>query len=84
MIFLKDILPEDLATYVGLLTVAQKDDITGQKYEPDSYFNPIQDINNYWVISTEEMINCINSDYMWVKELPLIIYVKKPSPYPPD
>lgn len=83
MIFLKDIAPEDLATYVGLLTVAQKDELIGQQYAPDSYFNPIQDINDYWVISTEEMVNCVNPDFIWVKDLPLIVYVPKPSPFPP-
>lgn len=84
MIFLKDIAPEDLATYVGLLTVAQKDELIGQQYAPDSYFNPIQDINNYWVISTEEMVNCVNPDFLWVKDLPLIVYVPKPAPpFPP-
>lgn len=84
MIFLKDIAPEDLATYVGLLTVAQKDELIGQQYAPDSYFNPIQDINDYWVISTEEMINCVNPDFLWVKDLPLIVYVPKPAPpFPP-
>lgn len=84
MIFLKDIAPEDLATYVGLLTVAQKDELIGQQYGPDSYFNPIQDINDYWVISTEEMINCVNPYFIWVKDLPLIVYVPKPSPpFPP-
>lgn len=80
MIFLKDIAPEDLATYVGLLTVAQKDELVGQQYAPDSYFNPIQDINDYWVISTEEMVNCVNPDFLWVKDLPLIVYVPKPAP----
>jgi hypothetical protein len=80
MIFLKDIAPEELSTYVGLLTVAQKDELIGQTYAPDSYFNPIQDINDYWVISTEEMLYCVNPDFLWVKELPLIIYEPKPSP----
>lgn len=84
MIFLKDIAPEDLATYVGLLTVAQKDELIGQQYAQDSYFNPIQDINDYWVISTEEMVNCVNPDFLWVKDLPLIVYVPKPAPpFPP-
>jgi len=64
---------------VGLLTIEQKDEITGQLYAPDSYFNPIQDINDDWVISTEEMNQCDNPEFMWVKDLPLIDYVAKPS-----
>jgi len=59
---------------VGLLTIQQKDDLVGQLYAPDSYFYPIQDANDNWVISTEEIDHCINPDYLWVKNLPLIDY----------
>jgi len=48
----------------------------------DCYFNPIQDLNDNWVISVEEMANCTNELFMWVKDLPLIIYEPKPSPPP--
>jgi hypothetical protein len=64
---------------VGLLTIEQKDEITGQLYAPDSYFNPIQDINDDWIISTEEINQCVSPEFMWVKDLPLIDYVAKPS-----
>ena len=64
---------------VGLLTELQKDELIGQLYAPDSYFNPIQDINDNWVISLEEIEQC---DIEWVKQLPLIEYVPKPSPFP--
>lgn len=63
--------------YVGLLTELQKDELIGQLYMPDSYFNPIQDNDNNWVISIEEMNQCINSDFMWVKDLELIEYKPK-------
>ena len=70
--------------YVGLLTIVEKDSLVGQQYAPDSYFNPIQDINDDWVISTEEMDFCVNPEFMWVKTLPLIEYIPKPSPpFPP-
>ena len=59
---------------VALLTIEQRDSLVGQLYAPDSYFNPIQDANDNWVISVEEMEQCVNSDYLWVKELPLIPY----------
>jgi len=65
---------------VGLLTLEQKNEIAGQLYAEDSYFNPIQDINNDWVISTQEMNECINPNFMWVKDLPLIDYEPKPTP----
>jgi hypothetical protein len=66
---------------VGLLTLEQKNEIVGQLYAEDSYFNPIQDINNDWVISTQEMEHCVVEEFMWVKDLPLIDY--KPKPIPP-
>ena len=65
---------------VGLLTLKQKNEIVGQLYAPDSYFNPIQDANNKWVISTQEMDECVVEEFMWVKELPLIDYEPKPAP----
>ena len=71
-------------TQVGLLTESQKDSLIGQLYDEDSYFNPIQDIEDNWIISVEEMEFCVNPEFMWVKDLPLIEYKPKPSPpFPP-
>ena len=67
---------------VGLLTQVQKDELIGQWYAPDSYFNPIEDEDNNWVISQEEMSQCVNPDFLWVKDLPLIEYKPKPTPPP--
>ena len=74
---LTDIIQAEWTTYVGLLTIEQKDLIVGQQYTTDSYFNPIQDLNDNWVISIEEMNYCDNNDYLWVKDLDLIIYEPK-------
>jgi len=82
MIQLKDIKREQYDLYVGLLTIEQKDSLLIQLYAPDSYFNPIQDLNDNWIISVEEMANCVNEEFIWVKDLPLIIYEPKPSPPP--
>jgi len=68
---------------VALLTETQKDELVGQSYAPDSYFNPIQDGNESWIISTEEQEFCVVSEFLWVKDLPLIPYVVKPEPVPP-
>ena len=65
---------------VGLLTEVQKDELVGQMYDEDSYFNPIQDLNDNWIISVEEIDQCVNPEFMWVKELPLIPYEPKPTP----
>ena len=69
---------------VAILTETQKEQLLGQQYDPDSYFNPIQDEDNNWVISIEEMSQCTNSDFMWVQDLELIPFVPKPSPTPPN
>ena len=74
---LTDITQSEWTTYVGLLTIEQKDLIVGQQYTTDSYFNPIQDLNDNWIISVEEMQYCTNVDYLWVKDLDLIIYEPK-------
>jgi hypothetical protein len=65
---------------VGLLTIEQKDLLIGQLFTVDSYFNPIQDIDNNWIISVEEMDQCTNPNYLWVKDLELITYEPKPTP----
>jgi hypothetical protein len=36
---------------VVILTEEQKNQLVGQQYAPDSYFNPIQDLDNNWIIS---------------------------------
>jgi hypothetical protein len=66
--------------YVGLLTEWQKNELVGQLYDEDSYFNPIQDIEDNWIISTEEIEFCVNPEFQWVKDLPLIDYKPKTSP----
>lgn len=68
-------------TQVALLTISEKDSLIGQLYTDDSYFNPIQDIDNNWIISLEEVDLCTNPKFMWVKDLPLIEY--KPVPQIP-
>lgn len=80
---LTDITRAEYTTYVGLLTLEQKDELVGQMYAPDSYFNPIMDNADNWVISIEEMEYNINPNYMWVKDLDLILYVPKENPFPP-
>ena len=61
---------------VGILTEEQKDTLIGQLYSPDIYFNPIQDLNNNWIISITEIQQC-NNEFSWVKELELIDYEPK-------
>jgi hypothetical protein len=65
---------------VGLLTEIEKDSLVGQMYAPDSFFNPLQDNSDNWIISIEEMEQCVTTEFQWVKDLPLIEYVAKPAP----
>lgn len=68
---------EEKLLYVGLLTELQKNELVGQLYAPNSYYNPIQDIDNNWVISVEEIEQTITLEFIWVKDLPLIPYTPK-------
>ena len=72
MITYNDPQETDISTLVGLLTIEQKDSLIGVAYAPDSYYNPIQDNSNNWIISVEEIANTSNPDTQWVKDLELI------------
>ena len=79
---LADITTEDITTLVGLLTEVQKDELVGVYYSADSIYNPIQDIDDNWIISVEEMIYTSNPETLWVKDLDLLTYQPKPTPSP--
>ena len=76
---LTELTTEEKLLYVGLLTELQKDELVGQLFAPDSYYNPIQDIDDNWIISVEEMEQTTTLEFMWVKDLPLILFTPKPS-----
>lgn len=79
---LNELTTEQKTTYVGLLTELQKDELIGQLYAPDSYYNPIQDLNDNWVISIEEVEQTVTPEFLWVKDLEMIPYEPKPTPPP--
>lgn len=62
---------------VGHLTIEQKDLLVGQEFAADSYFYPIQDAQDRWVISIEEINYCTAGEFQWVKDLPLIEFEPK-------
>lgn len=64
---------------VYLLTNEQKDSLIGQTYHSDSLFNPIQDADNNWIISQEEVEQCDNENFQWVKDLKAIEFKKQES-----
>lgn len=71
---------EQKTIYVGLLTELQKDELLGQLYDEDSYFNPIQDLTDNWIISVEEIEQTVIPEFLWVKDLEMIPYEPKPTP----
>ena len=62
---------------VAILTIEQKDLLIGKEFNTDSYFNPIQDADDNWIISQIEINLCNNEEFFWVKDLPLIEYNPK-------
>jgi hypothetical protein len=54
---------------VYLLTETQKELLIDQLFDEDSYFNPIQDIEDNWIISKEEINKCTNKEFEWIKDL---------------
>ena len=61
---------------IAIITELQKNILVGQTYDGTCYFNPIQDLNDNWVISEQE-VNA--SSLQWVKDLTLSEYFPKPQ-----
>ena len=57
---------------VRQLTETQKDQLVGQTYDGVQFFNPIQDANGNWIISNEEVAQCVSESNSWVSTLPEI------------
>jgi len=74
----RNIPQEEYSQYIAILTEQQALDLTDQEYTNYCYFNPII-LDNNWIITMEEIVNCTNEQFMWVKDLPLIPYVPQPN-----
>lgn len=57
------------------LYTKQRDELVGQQFAPDQYFNPVPDIDGVYFIFEGEVEGCTNEEFMWVKELPTEEYV---------
>ncbi len=77
-----DLTQEEKTIYVGLLSIAQKDLLVGQMFDEDSYFNPIQDNDENWIISIEEIEQNKNPEFSWLQDLEMIVFVPKINPMP--
>jgi hypothetical protein len=62
---------------VHKLTTEQAEQLKGIEFMPDNLFNALQDKYNNWVISIEEVNQCVNEEFMWIKDLPMITYNPK-------
>ena len=49
---------------VAQLTESQAVELSTIEFIPDTFFNPIKDINGTWVISLEEVEQCSKSSYI--------------------
>ncbi len=64
------------------LTPEQRNQLVGQQFAPDQFFNPVLDIDGVYFIFESEVDNCVNEEFMWVKELPKAEYVPPTSNNP--
>lgn len=69
-----------MTTQVYRLTPGQATSLRNRRYTREMFFNPVQDADGRWFISVEEVAQCDQPQFMWVKALPLVPY----KPVPPD
>jgi hypothetical protein len=70
---------------IAIITEQQKDILVGQTYDGVCYFNPIQDLNDNWIISENEYYYCLGlwyldecpSELVFIKDLSLSVYEPK-------
>lgn len=62
---------------VYLLTEEEKESLEGKCYYNGTFFNPIKDADDNWVITQEEVSLAAYEDILWVKDLPSIEYKEK-------
>lgn len=65
---------------VRQITVEQKNQLIGQKYDGEQYFNPTLDADGNWFISNEEVNGC--TTIAWLLTLPEIDYNPVISTFP--
>jgi len=72
---------------IAIITTEQKDILVGQTYDGVCFFNPIQDLNDNWIISEIEYYYCLglwyldelNLDLQFIHNLTLSEYFPKPQ-----
>jgi hypothetical protein len=72
---------------IAIITQQQKDILVGKTYDGVCFFNPIQDLNDNWVISEIEYYYCLGlwyldelqNDLQFITTLSLSEYFPKPQ-----
>ena len=72
---------------IAIITQQQKEILVGQTYDGVCFFNPIQDLNDNWIISEIEYYYCLglwyldelNNDLQFITTLSLSEYLPKPQ-----
>ena len=72
---------------IAIITELQKNILIGKTFDGTCYFNPIQDLNDNWVISEQEYYYCLglwyldelNNDLQFITTLSLSEYFPKPQ-----
>jgi hypothetical protein len=59
---------------IAYITETEANQLRGLEWVPDNFFNPIQDVNDQWFISSEEVLGNTNQSVAWVNNLPLSDY----------
>ncbi len=59
------------------LTQEEKDSLEGQEFAFDSRYHAIQDVNDNWFITELQVMQTIEDEFLWVKELELIDFEPK-------
>lgn len=70
---------------IAIITTDQKNILVGKKYDGICFFNPIQDLNDNWIISEQEYYYCFGlwyldecpSELIFIKDLSLSVYQPK-------
>ena len=62
---------------VAKISEEEKDKLIGRQFMTDVYFNPIQDLNGNWVISSEEIDQSEDKEIISFKDLRLSIHTAK-------
>lgn len=60
--------------YGAIITEEQANILVGQYYAEFCMFNPVI-LDDVWVIFLGEIENCVNEDFKWVNELPVVLLI---------